>query len=720
MLPKEELYGNPISWMFAPESPTRDCGCKIAPWKTLGNAILGWGGNPSVLPLNEQIDNSISFCGIAADSPISTIHIIDYTNTVELDKITPPKTDWCLSYYDSRYLTSHITYHDGAVKDDCLLTPIEALGDTNPHRFLRPIVDIEPAECIIYVTIEALNSTATGNWIGSVDDYEQVKTQFPFIKAIWGTPYSRVAKTDSVRSYWLLSQDYTGAYISRLIDYPVTTPQGTNWGNVVNYTANSARNVSSGSGNNTFVIWGYNETYDTYVAFGGKDDELDSGIHRLVHRQYSKDWVCRCAASLGLFFTLDENTAINGELDDINMYCGIIDENGLTHGDYSQGIGNREQKQYDWKSTAEESDYDPTKNVDPNIYETKTELPYPSLELLVTPYNVYIDRFENSLLSFVVANIASLGEMSWKALFIGQEPLSNIIGSRRVYIKPPAFGGSTTVKLGAYDTNITTHSLINEWVRYELGSKKIYPKHGNFLDYEPYTTISLYVPYCGSIKLPTATFMNHNCKLTLNVNARTGDMDCLIFVDEIEYATLKGNCAVDMAVSGLAMSEYAQRERELQYQARDIFWQGIQSTAGHLAGASISASMGNATGIAIQGLSALSDLGFLADKTERLKFELEHIAPDVLLIQKASSNVAPLNVAYPYIFIERPIYEDGFNEKIYSKTVGHQCYKVDNLQNFKGLTVCADAKLDGLGCTLTEVNMILAALQEGVILDEPE
>ena len=99
---------------------------------------------------------------------------------------------------------------------------------------------------------------------------------------------------------------------------------------------------------------------------------------------------------------------------------------------------------------------------------------------------------------------------------------------------------------------------------------------------------------------------------------------------------------------------------------------------------------------------------------------MEHIAPDVLLIQKASSNVAPLNVAYPYIFIERPIYEDGFNEKIYSKTVGHQCYKVDNLQNFKGLTVCADAKLDGLGCTLTEINMILAALQEGVILDEPE
>ena len=153
MIPNPDMYGAPEDWIYAPVISGRDTGCKIAPWQTICNAILGWGDNAPVLELNQQLDNSISFCGIGADSPISTVHVVDYVNHEILDSITPTATNWCLSYYDSRYSVTNSAYSSGANKDDILLSPIEALGDTNKHRFLRPIVDITPSECIILISI---------------------------------------------------------------------------------------------------------------------------------------------------------------------------------------------------------------------------------------------------------------------------------------------------------------------------------------------------------------------------------------------------------------------------------------------------------------------------------------------------------------------------------------------------------------------------------------
>ena len=134
----------------------------------------------------------------------------------------------------------------------------------------------------------------------------------------------------------------------------------------------------------------------------------------------------------------------------------------------------------------------------------------------------------------------------------------------------------------------------------------------------------------------------------------------------------------------------------------------------------LSASMENIGGVVTQGAMAANSIVSYLYQSEVLTYRQEHIAPEQLLIQKADSSVAALNVLTPYIFIERPVFEDGFDDTAkvaYSKTVGHACYRVGNLSDFHGLTVCDSVTLDGISCTLDEKLKIIALLKGGVILD---
>lgn len=55
-----------------------------------------------------------------------------------------------------------------------------------------------------------------------------------------------------------------------------------------------------------------------------------------------------------------------------------------------------------------------------------------------------------------------------------------------------------------------------------IGTVRITPKYNNFMDYEPYTHIQLYVPYFGFFSLPTNEVMNKTVYIYLSVDFDTG------------------------------------------------------------------------------------------------------------------------------------------------------------------------------------------------------
>lgn len=740
MLPKKELYGAPVTWIYAPFSAERNTGCKIAAWQTLGNAILGWGGNPPVLALNEQIDNSISFCGIANDSPISSIHVIDYTNDRILNTITPPKTDWCFSYFDSRYPVTYSTYGEYSNKDNILLSPINALGDTNIHKFLCPVVDIDPAECIILPSIEAYDGGG-GNWIGSVEDYENTyRQQYPYIVAIYGTIYSRVTTDSPIRQPWTFSQEYTGSYISRIIDYPVTVPE---WGDIINLAAPLGAVTTGGSGRNRFIIWGGTENSGTFPAIGGVDDTLDDTLHRLTH-DYSREWLLRCVASLGLFFAIDEFTAQNGTLDNPKMYCGTIDGDGLTHGDYTQGAANREQSQYNWTSTAQESTYDPTKNIDPNIYNNTTVFNYiGGLSSMLKRY-VLNGRGVESLGRdlFKIGDDIVAGESGYVDYdniilnnFLTNNPIDAIVSLKKYPVKNIPHTGTTPerLKLGKVEINTTGFVMPYTSFMYLFKPIPVYPRFGNsFLDYAPYTTYDLYIPFCGTVQLDPNDIVGHNIDVQLLIDYTTGSCDAYVSVDNLVIETLSGNVAIDIPVTGtesatvdsqlthgILSSKSATAERKL-----SPIMGGMKTAGGAVAGARL-AGPGGAAGGAGVGLISAAKSGFDSKiASTAADYELTHTQTP-LRVLSACSPVGGwaidfncrLIITYPtgkVISTSNPPSLIKSELEKYGHINGFATIDNATMRKYHGgLVVANTIDLTGISATEAEKELIISAVKEG-------
>lgn len=491
---------------------------------------------------------------------------------------------------------------------------------------------------------------------------------------------------------------------------------------------------------NAIPIWGmntagFNEGSNIINIGLCEEDDIyvyENGV--ICAREYDddfKEYLIQQAACFGLFVRIanDSELTINEiPLDNNDIILGVLDEDGVGHGEYTRGADNRNNKIWDWE-TNQDSDYDPYTPpgpVDPNQYEDSTTLP--SWVDRAQGNNVYINNPSAmgsnpfGLTQGVVNEIKSLNEMQFNSLFVGQEPLENILASRTIHLKPPSGAQLTAeedVQLAAYTCQtVSAPKLRNDFTRVEFPPKPIFPTFGNFLDYEPYTTVSIYIPYCGAMKLPTAVFMGHSCKFTLNINIRTGEIEAIIYVDNIEFATISGNAGEDFAVTGLAMSTYASKKRELEYKQDQVLLQGIMSLAGHVAGSTISGSMGNVGGVMSQAVMAGTSIAQASLDYYFIDYELDHIAPASLLIQKSNASIAQLNCLTPFILIMRPTYEPGFNEESYAKTVGHACYRIGNLKSFHGMTSAINPVLDDISATLTEKQMIIDALREGVILDD--
>lgn len=740
MLPKEELYGAPDTWIYAPVVEGRNVGCRIAAWQTLGNALLGWGGNPPVLGLNEQIDNSISFCGIANDSPISSVFIIDYDNDRLIDSITPPKTDWCLSYYDSRYTVYNGTYYDDTNPDNVLLTPISQLGDTNKHRFLRPVVDIDPSECVLLPSIEALNADGTGNWTGSIEDYETTyRTTYPNVIAVYVTPYSRQQTDDTIRSRWTFSNDYTGGYISRLLEYPITVPE---WGDVVNYCAPKPAGTSGG--NNKFVVWGGRENSGTFPAIGGVNDTLDVTLHRLTH-EYSREWLLRCVASLGLFFALDEFTVQNGALDNPEMYCGTIDDDGLTHGDYTRGTANREQAQFNWTSTAQESTYDPTKNVDPNIYNNTTVFNYiGGLSSMLKRYVLNgrgVESLGRDLFKIgddIAAGAGDYVDYDNMILnnFLTNNPIDAIISLKKYPVRDIPHIGTSPERLKLGKVEIATTGFVMPYTSfiYLFRPITVYPRFGNsFLDYSPYTTYELYIPFCGTLSLNSNDIVGHTLDVQLLIDYTTGNCDAFVSVNNLVIETLSGSLAIDIPVTG---TESATVDSQLSHAiissksataARKLsFVNGAMKTAGGaVAGGRLAGPAGAVGGAGIGFISAEQSSFNNKLSSTMADYDLQHTQAPMKMISAASpvggwaiDFNCRLIISYPSGEVITATRPPSFNKPAlenFGKINGFACLKTGKVSTFDGFTV-GKIVLDGVPCTEDERAEIESQFARGVYL----
>lgn len=728
----EAIYGSPDIWQnsWVTSSFTEDYAVKRVNYKnnedpatTLENGVLA-----GKLSYSIPMDKSISYCGLGEASPFNTIGYFtgdtteneepayrdnrDITNFVfaDVDSTTSRTQNYQLgNNYINTFWTENMNFQQ----------------NVNPYlRFWAKI----PMTTVWCIKVSLVQKPAPGDnnlrgreyWLDEVTD--SVLETYGYLHWARIYPYFQNSSDSLVRTN---PQRLTGtsAILLSILD-ELNIPQF----NIANKYIYSLfqryvyQNYIHIWGTTSYIYKNYTDGFDIILGDVSERFELGNGIGYNYLTQFTaelKEKLMKATACFGMYFTGSETTARTGKLDDPNMFLGIL-ENGIGNGKYTKGEGNRDQPQWNWKDTTE-SDYDYTKEQDTNHYEDSTSLPaIPSYE---SSYNVYQDNFarltDQALIPRILKSIATVTivpEYPGITPYYGQEPIQCIVGARRIFFNPPPYGLSENVMLGHNKLDVSAHKLGSEWSRYDLGSATIFRHFGNFLDFEPYTTVSLYVPYCGSMKLPTAVFMGHSCRIIININNRLGMLHAIIYVDNIEYATMEGECGCDIGISGLANSQYYTRLKELQSQLTQSRTELMTTFLGHAAGASISAALGNPAGALVQTGMAFSGLATQASRSAQIKFELEHTQPTPLLIQKAVSEINAINCLQPFILLQRPVYEDGFDADTFGKNVGFQCYRIGNKSEFSGYTECINANLNGISCTLAEKNMILDALQEGVYL----
>lgn len=444
------------------------------------------------------------------------------------------------------------------------------------------------------------------------------------------------------------------------------------------------------------------------------------------------EYFMRSAAYLGLFFTPYSDTAFpftvtnqDEMFSNEKMYLGVIDANGVTHGEYTHGEDNEDQVQYTSKDLQKDSNVDAGGGSSPYDAVTTAHRRMTSQGVAGRWYCLPLFTTEDTYTWFQkIMTIINSPATAEDNNFYGQNPIDCILEAREVYL-PQSFAGwdtSSSVRIGDLVIESGTYpnvrtSEFTSPINYNCGTIHIDEIYNDFRDYEPYTQMQLFIPFCGVVDLKPSVCMGHNITLEEEIEFTTGDILANIFIDSCLYTSINGNCGSDMSINGLAIATYAQiRSGYLQKGISDLLSAGASAVSG-IAGGTIAASYGNTAGVRAQGwagglaaaqnvVSAIHDFDMYTN-----------LHPTPIKIQNGSPMPQSNSVFMPFVIIQYPLEFKNFDMSEYIKLNGVACYDTGKLSEIaSGLTVCTEYNLSGISCTKEEKDMIAHLLESGVIV----
>lgn len=271
--------------------------------------------------------------------------------------------------------------------------------------------------------------------------------------------------------------------------------------------------------------------------------------------------ILKMAALFGCPFTDTSTTTFDINFLSNDLFLPVIPENGIAEGEYTHGVRNVLNSLYDLDSVRD-LNYDPDtpiKPYDPNTYSNTTG--FNSLTSGATMTKRYV---------LDAANVEKLGDDLWticgslsstdfehfdgklKDEFLTTNPIDSIISLQRFPFEIPHIGSAKAqIKLGKSTVSAEGYTTFNPFNTIVFSGKDIFPRFGDcFLDYEPYTSYEVYVPFCGTTKIRAADILGHTLNITMQIDLFTGSCTAYIMADQLVIETLNGSCGVDQTLSG--------------------------------------------------------------------------------------------------------------------------------------------------------------------------
>lgn len=421
------------------------------------------------------------------------------------------------------------------------------------------------------------------------------------------------------------------------------------------------------------------ENWKSY-AFGLQYDE---NLHNYLIGQ---------ALKYGFIVTDNETSALSGNVtSDPNIYVPSMTK-GYVGNNWTSGKDNASQPSMSWSNPWEQSGFDPSKKppiIDPNTYTDKIDLEKPSL----TTTGIF-----NRTFAMNSTNIKKLADFLWNAdetvfneiikglSLMGGNPIDGLIDLRLYPFDVSAktnSGISQNIVVGRTDTKVTGIRISDYNAVLELGYCTFFPYFGNFLDYEPFTTASLYIPYVGIVPISTADFMGQTISCKMVVDITTGSCTAIVFANEIPIIYKNGNIGVEIPMTGTNSAEYASRIAG-----------GLTSGATDIALGAASKSVGQV----VSGVGSISDSALSVNNT---------------MYNTAGSSSPACGLWQPqncYFIIQRPVPIVPDN---YGHTVGYACNYQAKISDCSGYTQTYNVDVSTINAPESEKNEIASILNSG-------
>ena len=277
---------------------------------------------------------------------------------------------------------------------------------------------------------------------------------------------------------------------------------------------------------------------------------------------------------------------------------------------------------------------------------------------------------------------------SFKKLFA--DPMDIILGMSIVPLKV-SDGARAEIKVGGLSTGVSMNKCKTQYIEVDCGSLDISNYWDNFMDYDPYSHYTLYLPYVGYKVLHADELVDKTITVKYHCDILSGA--CMAYVQcgkKVLYC-FEGNISIQIPVTSASYDNMIHGILQMASGVGQIIAGGASMAAGGAgAGLMVSGAVGTATGA-----------------TSAIK-------PTIGRSGNAESSTGLMGIQKPYLIISRPraVVPSGLN-----KYSGYPAYKGGKLGDFNNFTVVQDIRIKNLnGATMEEMNEAERLCKEGVIV----
>lgn len=261
-------------------------------------------------------------------------------------------------------------------------------------------------------------------------------------------------------------------------------------------------------------------------------------------------------------------------------------------------------------------------------------------------------------------------------LLVNNSPIENIISLKALIGTVTTTGTSQALTLG----NVTTTANAipcNESITINVGSITLPRKYNNFLDFEPYTKVQIYLPFYGCAMLDSSLVIGRTITIKYIIDVITATAKIKIIHDNKTLYEFKTTCGSDLPITSSNRASV-----EMGYLSSGV-------------GMGISIASGNVLGGLASGLS-MAQSQYHSSTSGNVSGVLNFHDSRMITV-----------------LVDRPVYTELRN---FNKTHGRMCNLSKTLSNLRGFTKCAENVQIPFNCLDEERTMIIEQLVNGVII----